>query len=404
MLGWLDRDGKTLFAARILRSFAYGFLSIILAIYLKSIGINEVLIGILLSATLVNSVLFTLFASFYADRIGRRKVLMIFAALMGLSGIIFFTTTNYVALVFAALIGTINTTGTETGPFLSMEQAILPQTVGESKKRNTAFALYNTVGTFAMSAGILVSALPDTLQALGLSQPDSFRSLFLVYIGLAFATLALYSVLTKGVETRDTIARPLAKTLSPQSRKIVAKLSGLFAVDSFAGGFVIQSFVSFWFFTKFGIDLATISYIFSIAGALTALSYLAAARLADRIGLINTMVFTHIPSNVLLMLVPLAPTLPMAISFYLARMAISQMDVPTRQAYIVAVVSESERTSAAGITNISRNVAQATSPSLTGVLVQAFSSLSAPFLLGGALKIAFDIAIYLNFRKVRPKE
>jgi sugar phosphate permease len=189
----------------------------------------------------------------------------------------------------------------------------------------------------------------------------------------------------------------------PQSKGIVLRLSGLFAVDSFAGGFVIQSIVSFWFFTRFGADLTTLSYIFSIAGILTAFSYIAAAKIADKIGLINTMVFTHIPANILIIGLAFAPTLAVAVILYLSRMALSQMDVPTRQSYIVAVVREEERTSAAGITNISRNITQAMSPSLVGILIQSIS-LSAPFVIGGALKIAYDIALFLNFRNVKPPE
>jgi len=175
-------------------------------------------------------------------------------------------------------------------------------------------------------------------------------------------------------------------------------------LDSFAGGFVIQSIVAFWFFTKFGLDLTTLSYIFSIAGVLTAFSFLAAARIADKIGLVNTMVFTHIPSNILLILVGFAPTLPLAIAFYLGRMALSQMDVPTRQSYIVSVVKEEERTASTGITNISRNISQAVSPSLTGYILQALPVLSAPFVIGGILKIAYDLALYLNFKNIKPAE
>ena len=196
----------------------------------------------------------------------------------------------------------------------------------------------------------------------------------------------------------------MKQTLSPKSKEIVGKLSALFAIDSFAGGFVIQSIVSFWFFTKFGVDLTTLSYIFSIAGVLTAFSFLVAAKIADRIGLINTMVFTHIPSNILLILVAFAPTFPLAIALYLARMALSQMDVPTRQSYIVAVVREDERTAAAGITNISRNVAQSISPSLAGYILQSLSFLSAPFVLGGVLKIVYDIALYFNFKSIKPSD
>jgi MFS family permease len=402
---WLSTDGKLILSARVIRTFAYGFLSIVLAIYLKLLGFNDLLIGIILTTTLINSVIFTLVASFYADRIGRRKILIIYGALMSVAGAIFFTTDNYLALIAAALIGTINVTGSETGAFLSIEQALLPQTVNDNRKRNTIFSLYNMAGTFAMSAGILLSGLPTILQQqYGLIQADSIKPLFLVYGALGIGVIIIYSMLSKKIEVSENIVKPVTQTLSPQSKQIVSKLSGLFAVDSFAGGFVIQSIVSFWFFTKFGIDLAALSMIFSVAGVLTAFSFLAAAKIADRIGLVNTMVFTHIPSNVLLMLVGFAPSLPLAIAFYLARMALSQMDVPTRQSYIVAVVTEEERTAAAGITNISRNISQAVSPSLIGYILQILPGLSAPFVLGGALKIAYDIALYVNFRKIKPAE
>ena len=406
LIHWLSTDGKLILSARIIRTFAYGFLSIVLAIYLKLLGFNDILIGVLLTATLVNSVIFTLIASFYADRIGRRKTLIIYGALMSIAGAIFLATDNYFALIAAALIGTINVTGSETGAFLSIEQALLPQTVKDSRKRNTIFALYNMAGTFAMSAGILLSGLPAVLQEQydGMDQAESIKPLFLLYSILGIGVIAIYFMLSKQIEVSGNIVKPVTQTLSPQSKKIVGKLSGLFAVDSFAGGFVIQSIVSFWFFTKFGVDLAALSVIFSVAGVLTAFSFLAAAKIADRIGLVNTMVFTHIPSNVLLILVGFAPSLPLAIAFYLTRMALSQMDVPTRQSYIVAVVSEVERTPAVGITNTSRNISQAVSPSLTGFILQALPALSAPFVVGGALKIAYDIALYLNFRNIKPTE
>ena len=400
---WLSRDGKLLLTARILRTFAYGFLSIILAIYLKLLGFDDILIGLLLALTLINSVIFTLIASFYADRLGRKRTLIIYAVLMSVSGLIFLSTENYVVMIIAALIGTINVTGSETGAFLSIEQAILPQTVKDSQKRNTIFALYNMVGTFAMSAGILVSGVPDLLQQYGLNQINSIKPLFAFYSIIGIGVTITYFMLTKEIEPKNTIKRPLTKTLSPKSKKIVAKLSGLFAIDSFAGGFVIQGVVSYWFFTKFGADLVTLSYIFSVAGILTAFSFIAAAKIADRIGLINTMVFTHIPSNILLILVGFAPSLPLAIGLYLVRNALSQMDVPTRQSYIVSVVNEDERTAAAGITNVSRNVAQAISPSLMGYVLFSLPSLATPFVLGGVLKIIYDISLYLNFRNTKPQ-
>lgn len=402
-LQWLSRDGKLLLTARILRTFAYGFLSIVLAIYLKLLGVDDILIGLLLASTLINSVIFTLIASFYADRLGRKRSLIIYAALMSVSGLIFLFTENYVAMIIAALIGTINVTGSETGAFLTIEQAILPQTVKDIQKRNTIFALYNMVGTFAMSAGILLSGVPNLLQQHGLDQISSIKPLFAFYSIIGIAVTITYFLLTREIEPKNTIKRSLTKTLSPKSKNIVGKLSGLFAIDSFAGGFVIQSVLSLWFFTKFGADLVTLSYIFSVAGILTAFSFIAAARIADRIGLINTMVFTHIPSNILLILVGFAPSLPLAIGLYLARNALSQMDIPTRQSYIVSIVNDDERTAAAGITNVSRNVAQAISPSLTGYILYSLPSLAAPFVLGGVLKIIYDISLYLNFRNTKPQ-
>ena len=406
LFNWISRDGKLLLAAKIVRTFAYGFLSVILAIYLKLIGFDDLLIGLVLTVTLVNSVIFTLIASFYADRIGRRRTLAIYAALMSISGAIFVTTENHLMLIVAAFIGTINVTGSETGAFLTIEQSILPQTVRNIKKRNIIFAIYNMVGTFAMSVGVLLSGLPTVIQQQfgeTLNQIDSIKLLFILYSLLGIVVIGIYLLLSNRIEVEGKIARPLTQTLSPKSKNIVGKLSGLFAIDSFAGGFVIQSIVSFWFFTKFGADLTTLSYIFSVAGILTAFSFIASAKIADKVGLINTMVFTHIPSNILIILVAVAPSLPIAIAFYLIRMALSQMDVPTRQSYIVAVVNEEERTAAAGITNISRNISQAISPSLTGIIINTFT-LSSPFIIGGLLKIAYDIALYVNFRKIKPPE
>ena len=420
LFDWLTRDGKLLLVAKIVRTFAYGFLSVILAIYLKLIGFDDFLIGLILTTTLLNSVIFTLIASFYADKLGRRKFLLIYAALMSVSGLIFAVSENYIVLIIAAFIGTINITGAETGAFLTIEQAILPQTLNNIRKRNTIFAIYNMAGTLAMAIGVLLSGLPEVLQQqlqyfnIMLNQIDSIKLLFILYSLLGIVLIGIYHLLShkievqkdKGEEDKKNDSNLLTvrrSSLSPQSKGIVLRLSGLFAVDSFAGGFVIQSIVSFWFFTRFGADLTTLSYIFSIAGVLTAFSYIAAAKIADKIGLINTMVFTHIPANILIIGVAFAPTLPLAVILYLLRMALSQMDVPTRQSYIVAVVREEERTSAAGLTNISRNITQAISPSLVGILIHSIS-LSAPFVIGGVLKVAYDIALFLNFKNVKPPE
>jgi len=405
-LGWLSRDGKLLLAARILRTFGYGFLSVIIAIYLRFLGFDDVHIGLLLGSTLVNSVVFTLFASFYADRIGRRKLLVIYASLMSVSGAIFAFTNNYYLLILAAFIGTINVTGSETGAFLTIEQAILPQTIKDKKKMNTLFALYNMLGTFAMSGGILLSGLPSLLQEQysALSNVESIKILFGLYSTVGLVVMIIYIMVSGEIEIKSSIKRTVKQTLSPKSKRIVGKLSGLFAIDSFAGGFVIQSVVSLWFFTRFGADLTTLSYIFSAAGILTAFSYIAAAKIADRIGLVNTMVFTHIPSNLLLILVAFAPTLQLAIIFYLIRTSLSQMDVPTRQSYIVSIVDDDERIAASGLTNVSRNIAQTVSPSVIGYIFQSFLSLAGPFVLGGVIKIIYDLALYFNFRNIKAKE
>jgi MFS family permease len=317
-------------------------------------------------------------------------------------------------LITAAFIGTINITGAEAGAFLTIEQAILPQTLKNQRKRNTVFGIYNMAGTFALAAGVLLSGLPVVLQqnlqyfGIIINQIDSIKILFALYSMLGIVLIGIYLSLSQRVEVLDNQTdepKQLRKifSLTPKSKSIVMRLSGLFAIDSFAGGFMIQSIVSFWFFTRFGADLTTLSYIFSVSAVLTAFSYVGAARIADRIGLINTMVFTHIPANILIIAVAFAPTISMAAVLYLLRMALSQMDVPTRQSYIVAVVREDERTASAGITNISRNVTQALSPSLTGILINSLS-LAAPFVIGGALKVVYDVALFLNFRNIKPPE
>ena len=403
-LQWISRDGKLLLGARVVRTFSYGFLSVILAIYLKLVGFDDILVGIILTATLVNSVFFNLLSSAYADKIGRKNILIIYAALMIASSVIFFVTSNYVALVIAALVGTINVTGSEVGAFLSLEQAMLPQTVSDIKKRNSIFAIYNAVGTFAMSAGVLLSGLPAILQNYGFDKIGAIKSLFLIYAACAVVVLVIYLMLSKNIEVKENLKSGMSmKNISPKSKSIIWKMSSLFAVDSFGGGFVIQSIVSFWFYTKFGADLSSLSYIFAVAGVLTAISYIASSKIASKIGLVNTMVFTHIPSNVLLILLAFAPSLSIAVSLFFARMSLSQMDVPTRQSYIMGVVSENERIHAAVYTNTSRNISQAISPSITGIIIQTLS-LSAPFVVGGVLKIVYDVGIFFSFRKIKPPE
>jgi len=402
VLAWLSRDGKLLLAANIARMFGFGFVSIILAIYLKSAGYDALSSGIIITATLVSSSFFTFFASLYADRIGRRKILMLFSGLMVIAGLIFALTTDYYLLLVAALIGLINATGVNFGPFISIEQAILPQTSSD-KKRNYTFALYQTTGTFAMAAGTLFAKIPEILQQqYGFDVISSFKPLFFVYMLIGLATIAIYYSLSKLSEVQSEDNRKKI-VLSLETKSFVRKLSLLFGMDSFAGGFVIPTWVAFWFFTRFDAPLGEVSEIMFYAIMLTAISYLVAARLAGKIGLVNTMVFTHIPSNILLIVLAIAPTLQIAIIIYLIRMSLSQMDVPTRQSYIVAIVKPEERTAVAGITNLSRNIPFSVSPTLVGYSFQ-FVSLAFPFFFAGALKTAYDLLLYKNFRKIKPPE
>lgn len=405
VLDWLSRDGKLILCARAIRAFSYGFLSVVLAIYLHLLGFSEILIGVILTSTLVNGIIFNLVSGAFADRIGRRKLLTIYGILMMCSSMIFFETNNYVALIVAALIGTINVTGSEVGAFLSLEQAILPQSISDDKKRTSSFSLYNMVGTFAMSGGVFLSGLPGFISKhAGVGTIESMKLLFLLYAACALGVTITYIVLSPRVEPqlRQLQNKSGFHGISPESRNIIRRMSALFAVDSFAGGFVIQSIVSYWFYTRFGADLSTLSYVFTVAGVLTALSYLLATRISARIGLVNTMVWTHIPSNILLILVALSPNFILAAGFFLARMSISQMDVPTRQSYLMAVVRENERVATAGITNTTRNVAQAVSPSIVGLILG--NLLVGPFIIGGVLKIVYDVGLFLSFRKIKPPE
>lgn len=399
----MSRDGRLLLTTRAVRSFGYGFLTVILAIYLSLIGFSDFMIGAVLSATLLGSAAFTIFVSIYADRLGRRRMLIVLALMMAVSGTVFAMTTNRVALFVAAIIGTLSPTGAEIGSFLPMEQAILPQTTTE-EKRNSAFAAYNIVGTFSATFGGLFGGFVKVLQdSFHFKTLEAYQAMFLIYALMALTAVVLYLAVSAKAELSAEKASAPRQRMSPQSRRIIARLSGLFAVDAFAGGFVLQSIILYWFFTRYGVSESTLSVIFFVAGLLTTLSFYAAVWLAKHIGLINTMVFTHIPSNILLMLVPVANTFVLSMAFYLARQAISQMDVPTRQSYTVAVVAPEERTAAASTTAIARNVSQATSPTISGYAMQAVS-LSAPFFVGGALKIAFDVGMYFNFRKVKPPE
>ncbi|MGZ7031417.1 MAG: MFS transporter [Thermoanaerobaculia bacterium] len=392
----VSRDTRLLFATRIVRLFAYGFLSLQLVLYLASIGIDERRIGLLLTLTLAGDVLISLYLSTRADAFGRRRTLIAGALLMVGAAAVFASTHNFVLLILAATIGVISPSGNEVGPFLPIEQVALTH-VAPATDRTKLFAWYNLVGSFATASGSLVSGwVTELLMQRGHAPANSYRSVVISYGLLGIVLAIIFTQLTPSVEI-ETGDAPKTILRVEKSRSIVLRLSALFALDSFAGGLVVQSIVSYWFYVKFGLSPSFLGSIFFGANLLAGVSALLANRIANRIGLINTMVFTHLPSNVLLILVPLMPTLPLAISVLLLRFSISQMDVPTRQSYVIAVVDPSERTAAAGITGVARTAGAALAPILAMPLI-AGSRNWVPFVAAGALKIVYDLGLLAGFR------
>jgi MFS family permease len=391
-----------LFATRIVRLFAYGAISVILALYLAAVGLSEGEIGLLLTMTLVGDTLISLWITTSADRIGRKRMLLAGAALMVLGGVVFALTGSFVPLLLAATIGVISPSGNEVGPFLSIEQAALAQDVA-GDLRTRLLAWYHLAGSFATAAGALVcGVLVQGLQAHGTAPVASYRVVLYGYAGAGLLLALLFTRLSPASEAAAPAPRSLLGL--HRSRGVVLKLSALFALDAFAGGFVLQSIVAYWFHVRFGADPAVLGGIFFGANLLAGFSALAAAALARRVGLLRTMVFTHVPSNVLLLLVPFMPTLPLAVAVLLLRFAISQMDVPARQSYTAAVVDPDERSAAAGVTGVARTTGAALSPVLAGLLLANPVLAGAPFLVAGALKLVYDVLLYVQFRGVTPPE
>lgn len=407
----LSRDGGILFSARILRLFAYGFLSVILALYLSQLGLSEVNIGLLLTLTLLGDTAISLWITTHADRLGRQRMLIAGAGLMILAAALFAATRNFYLLLLAATIGVISPSGNEVGPFLSIEQASLTQLVPDHK-RTRIFAWYNLAGSFATALGALAGGgLSQLLQGLGYTPLISYRVVVLGYGMFGFLMMLLFVRLSGRIEVTNKIQEAPAGNPNPSrflglrgSQKIVLRLAALFSLDAFAGGFVIQSLMALWFNQKFGVEPAVLGAIFFGANILAGISALSAAWVASKIGLINTMVFTHLPSNILLILVPFMPSLGLAITLLLLRFSISQMDVPTRQSYTMAVVAPDERSAASGITGVARTVGASLSPVFTGMFLSNPEFLGMPFVISGLLKIAYDLALYFNFRAVRPPE
>jgi len=395
----LSRDGWLLFATCGVRSFAYGFLSVILGLYLDAEGLSASAIGWIFTAALAGGAVMTIVISAVADSFGRRALLILGALLMALAGCIFAVSDNAILLVFAAIFGTISPSGKEVGPFLSLEQAILPQTT-QDQHRTAVFSAYNLVGSFAGAVGALAVGLPSLFS---LPVVSGYRFLVWAYVASAIALVALFAMLSPSIEAKASATSQTRKIGVQKSRGMVAKLAGLFALDAFAGGFIVQSIVAYWFYLRFKTDLNSLGGIFFGTNLLAAVSFLAAPAIARRIGLLNTMVFTHLPSNFLLLLIPLVPSVEWAVTVLLLRHLLSQMDVPTRQSYTMAVVDPDERAASAGILSVARNSGAAVAPLFTGAIL-ASPSIGLPFLLAGGLKVVYDLWIFAVFRKVKPPE
>lgn len=405
----LTTDGRLLFATRMARLFAYGFLSVVLALYLHQIGFSDTQIGLLLTLTLVGDAVISLWITTNADHIGRRRMLMAGAGLMIFAGLLFVLSGNFFVLLIAATIGVISPSGNEVGPFLSIEQAALSQLL-PGQRRTQVFAWYNLVGSFSTAIGALSGGtLAQVLQGQGFSPAQSYRVVIVGYALVGVILEVLFYRLTPTAEVPREQATATASLSQNwlglhRSRNVVLRLATLFSLDAFAGGFVIQSIVAYWFNKKFGVEPALLGSIFFGANILAGISALSATAIARRIGLINTMVFTHIPSNILLILVPLMPNLPLAILMLLLRFSISQMDVPTRQSYTMAVVAPDERSSASGITGIARTIGASLAPVVTGPMLSNPALIGLPFILSGMLKIIYDLSLYRSFKAIKPPE
>ena len=396
------RDTSLLFGARFVRLFAYGALSVVLVFYLRAIGLSDAQVGLLLTLTLLGDTLVSLAITTRADRVGRRRMLVAGAVLMTGAGLIMASSTTFWILVLAATVGVISPSGQEVGPFLPIEQAALTGLVDE-RARTKTYAWYALTGAIASACGALAGGfLAQAVQQGPSPTVASYRAVVILYAALGAVLAAVFLALSRRAEAavvRDAAhdRRLIGGLASDRTRRVVGRLSALFALDAFGGGFVAQSYAAYWFHLRYGVDPAILGSIFFGANLLAGASALLASRIAARFGLVRTMVWTHLPSNVLLILVPLMPSLPWAIAVLLVRFSISQMDVPTRQSYVMAVVAPAERSAAAGITGVARTMGAAISPIFVGYCFARPSLVNLPFFLAGTLKIAYDVLLYRSF-------
>ncbi len=390
-------ETRLLLSARALRAAADGFISIVLPAYLLLLGLDPLTIGIVATATLLGSAAVTLGVGLAAARLEPRRTLLAAAMLMALTGIAFASSSSFWPLLMVAFVGTLNPSAGDVSLFLPLEQSLLTHGVA-ADERTALFARYSLIGAGCGAFGTLLAGLPDLAPAWGIDGLVALRALFVLYAVVGLAVWLIYRQLPTMPLDRQRPAAPLGP-----SRRIVYRLAALFSVDSFAGGLVVQSLLALWLFQAFGLSLAATARLFFWAGLLTALSQLAAPALARRIGLINTMVFTHLPANCCLMAVPFVSELWQAIALLLVRSLLSQMDVPARTSYVMAVVTPAERAAAASLTAVPRSLASALGPTIAGWLL-TLSAFGWPLLIAGALKAGYDLTLLAQFRHLRPPE
>lgn len=391
-------------AAGFLRAFGVGLMGVVLGIYLFRLGLSSLAIGFVIAAGLAGSALATVIVSFAADRIGRRRLLLWLSLLSAVGGIALALSPPLPLLVMMAFVGMLNGTGTDRSAAFALDQAVVPGLVSDVK-RTWSLAWYNVLLDGGGSLGALGAALPILLQhRLALPVLSSYRVTFFGCAGLCLIVAALYWFLSPAVEIRDSsVLAPFRSRIAPESKRIVAKLTALFSLDAFGGGFLTDALVAYWFFRRFGVPEHDLGLVFFAVHILNAGSHLGAAWLARRIGLVNTMVFTHLPSSLFLMAVPFAPSFKWAVVLFLCREALVEMDVPTRQSYVAALVKPSERTFASGIANLARNLFWAVGSGAAGAMMQVLT-FSAPLLVGGGAKVIYDLLLYRSFRLLKPPE
>ena len=398
------RDLALINAAGFLRSLTIGFVGVVMGIYLFRTGLSSFRIGLVIAAGLAGSALATVVVSLAADWFGRRRCLVILSLLAAVGVVALALLPSQPVLLVLTFVGMLNGTGTDRSASFVLDQAIVPG-LAPDKRRTWNLAWYNVLLDGGGSLGALGSALPIVLtHRFGASIIGSYRILFFACSGLCVLIAALYWFLSPAVEVANPL--PLAglgSTVAPHTRKVVARLTALFSLDAFGGGFLTDALVAYWFFRRFGIAEHDLGLVFFVVHILNACSHLGAAWLAHRIGLLNTMVFTHLPSSLFLMAVPFAPSLKWALALFLCREALVEMDVPTRQSYVAALVAPSERTFAAGVTNLARNIFWAVGSGVAGFLMQTLS-FSAPLLAGGGTKVLYDLLLYRSFRRLKPPE